>query len=190
MRIPPVVNPDDEQSALLTKTLAGPDGEPLNLFSTLVRWPELMRRVSALGGYFLKHGELTQTQRELAILRTAALLGSEYELAQHRWLAAGMGIDAGNVEAASHPEGCSPAWGAAELALLELVGELVELEEVTDSIWATAVAQLGANATVEAVLLVGFYRMLASFISVAGVEVDRATLRALGAQRLACNESD
>lgn len=189
MRIPPLDDPDAEQAALLARTLAGPEGEPLNLFATLVRWPELMRRVSALGGYFLKHGELTQTQRELAILRTAALLGSEYELVQHRWLAAGMGIDAGSVKAASHPEGSSATWGAAELALLELVGELVELEEVTDSIWAAAVAQLGANATVEAVLLVGFYRMLAGFISVAGVEVDLATLRALGAQALACDES-
>jgi 4-carboxymuconolactone decarboxylase len=180
MRIPPVENPDDEQTALLSKTLAGPDGEPLNLFSTLVRWPELMRRVSALGGYFLKQGALTETQRELTILRTAALLGSEYELAQHRWLAAAMGIDAGSVEAASHPEGSSPIWGTAESALLALVGQLVEIEEVTDPTWTTAVAQLGASAAVEAVLLVGFYRMLAGFIAVAGVEVELTTLRALG----------
>ncbi len=181
MRIPPVENPDDEQAALLSKTLTGPDGEPLNLFSTLVRWPELMRRVSALGGYFLARGALTRMLCELAILRTAALLGSEYELAPHRLLAAEMGIDAGSVEAASQSEGSSPTWGSPEVALMALVGEVVRLEAVTDATWTTACAQLGETAAVEAVLLVGFYRMLAGFISVAGVEVDVATLRALGA---------
>ncbi|MFC5731195.1 carboxymuconolactone decarboxylase family protein [Nocardioides vastitatis] len=47
----------------------------------------------------MTRGALAQTLRELAILRTAALLGSEYELTQHRWLAADMDVDAGSVEA-------------------------------------------------------------------------------------------
>src|SRR4051794_8227451 len=155
MRIPPVENPDDEQSALLSKTLSGPDGEPLNLFSTMVRWPELMRRVSALGGYFLTRGALAGTQRELAILRTAALLGSEYEIVQHRWLAAGLGIDAGSIAAASGPEGTSAAWGAGEAALMALVGEVIEHEAVTDATWTTACAELAEDGAVEVVLLVG-----------------------------------
>jgi 4-carboxymuconolactone decarboxylase len=179
MRIPPAGRLDDDQSALLARTLPGPDGEPLNLFATMVRWPQLMRRVSALGGYFLTHSELTGTQRELAILRTAALLGSEYELAQHRWIAAGMGIAADKVRAACEPAASSPNLAAEELALLRLVGDLVELEQVTEPVWESAVAVLGEDATVEVVLLVGFYRMLAGFISTVGVEVDLATLRAL-----------
>ncbi len=179
MRIPPVVDLDDEQSLLLARTLAGPDGVPLNVFSTMVRWPELMRRVSALGGYFLTRGELTERQRELAILRTAALLGSEYELAQHRWLAVGMGIDADSVRAASRTGGSSPSLADTDLALLDLVGDLVVLEQVRKAVWAPAVALLGEDATVEAVLLVGFYRMLAGFISAVEVEVDVDTLRAL-----------
>lgn len=182
MRIPPVETPDDEQATLLSKTLAGPDGEPLNLFSTLVRWPELMRRVSALGGYFLTRGALGPRPRELAILRTAAVLGSEYELTQHRWLAADMDVDAESVAAASRSEGSSPTWGAPEAALMALVGEVVQLDAVTDAVWTTACTQLGEDAAVEAVLLVGFYRMLAGFIAVAGVEVDVATLRALGVE--------
>ncbi|MGY2872942.1 4-carboxymuconolactone decarboxylase [Marmoricola sp. URHA0025 HA25] len=180
MRIPPVENPDAEQAALLSKTLAGPGGAPLNLFSTMVRWPELMRRVSALGGYFLTRGALTATQRELAILRTAALLGSEYELTQHRWIAADMGIATGSIEAAAHPDRAAAAWGPAEAAVMALVGEVVEVGDLTEATWTTARELLGEDATVEAVLLVGFYRMLAGFISVAGVQVDLATRRSLG----------
>lgn len=179
-RIPPVARPDDQQSSLLARTLAGPDGLPLNLFTTLVRWPELMRRVSALGGYFLKHSALTETQRELAILRTAALLGSEYELAQHRWIAAGLGIEEHTVRAASEPGGSSLGLGPPELALMRLVGDLVEVEQVTDPVWDAAVAALGEDATVEVVLLVGFYRMLSGFISAVGVEVEVATSGTLG----------
>ena len=179
MRIPPAGRLDDEQSALLARTLSGPDGQPLNLFTTMVRWPQLMRRVSALGGYFLTHSELTGTQRELSILRTAALLGSEYELAQHRGIAAGMGIARDKVRAACEPDRPSTTLAGEELALLQLVDDLVELEQVTEPVWEAAVAVLGEDATVEVVLLVGFYRMLAGFISTVGVEVDVATLRSL-----------
>ena len=179
MRIPPVARLDDEQASLLARTLTGPDGRPLNLFATMVRWPELMRRVSALGGYFLTRGQLTDTQRELAILRTAALLGSEYELAQHRWIATRLGISADSVRAASEPDALPQSLAEAEVALMRLVGDLVELEQVTEPVWGTAVALLGEDATVEVVLLVGFYRMLAGFIRSVGVEVDAAALRAL-----------
>src|SRR4051794_29399082 len=179
MRIAPVAQPDDEQSALLARTLAGPDNRALNVFATLVRWPQLMRRVSALGGYFLEHSALTATQRELATLRTATLLGSDYELVQHRWIAATLGIEAGSVEAAARRGGSSPSWGIAEAALMTLVGEVVEREAVTDATWATARAQLGEDAAVELVLLTGFYRMLAGFISAVGVEVDVATSRSI-----------
>jgi 4-carboxymuconolactone decarboxylase len=93
-----------------------------------------------------------------------------------------MDVDAGSVDAASRSEGSSPTWGPPEAALVALVGEVVQLDAVTDAMWTRACAQLGENAAMEAVLLVGFYRMLAGFIAVAGVEVDVATLRALGAQ--------
>jgi len=97
---PPLETPDEEQAALLAATSAAPDGSPLDLFATLVRWPELMRRLTALGGYFFAQGARTGAQRELAILPIAALLDSEHVLARHRVLAADMGIDAREVIAA------------------------------------------------------------------------------------------
>lgn len=74
-RIQPVEDPDAEQSALLAKTLAGPDGQPLNIFRILVHRPELMKRVNALGGYFMAHGgiQVREGARHPSDCRTRAV---------------------------------------------------------------------------------------------------------------------
>src|SRR5690606_25010610 len=104
-RIAPVEQPDEEQSELLAKTLMGPDGQPLNVFKTLARVPQLGRRVNALGGYFMRHGDFPLRERELVILRTAALCRSDYEIGQHRWIGREMaGLSDAEIEAALDPE--------------------------------------------------------------------------------------
>ena len=65
------------------------------MFTTLAHRPELLRRVNALGGYFPRSSELDFRTRELAILRVAGTLGSDYELHHHR----PQGIEAGLTEA-------------------------------------------------------------------------------------------
>ena len=86
----------------------GPDGRPLNVFKTLAHRPRLLRRVNALGGYFMAHGAIPVRERESVILRVAARAGSDYEIGQHRWIAAKAGLSAAEIDAAVDPASEQP----------------------------------------------------------------------------------
>jgi 4-carboxymuconolactone decarboxylase len=172
-RIAPVSTPDEEQSKLLSKTLLGPDGEPLNIFTTLVREPELMRRVNGLGGYFFVTGSIAVRERELVILRTASYANCIYEIAQHRWIAAKAGLSAAQIEAALDPAVDHP-WSEADAALLAFTDVLLATDTVSDEAWAAVPG--GDTVRLELLVLVGYYRLLAGVLNGIGVEVDQSVL--------------
>src|SRR5256886_16662338 len=64
---------------------------PLNIFRTLAHAETAFRPAMRLGGAILGEGELDPRRRELAILRTAAVTGAEYEWIQHEAIARGVG---------------------------------------------------------------------------------------------------
>jgi 4-carboxymuconolactone decarboxylase len=170
-RIPPVERFDDAQRDALDKTLAGPDGLPLNIFKTLAQEPKLLRRVNSLGGYFVVHGSIPVREREIVILRTASRTRSAYELAHHRRLAVDAGLRAEEIEAAIDPR--SPhAWAPADRALLRLTDELIEDDTVSDETWNALPQAWGHVSRLELLVLVGYYRMLAGVLNAVGVEVD------------------
>lgn len=173
-RIAPVGDRDEEQQKLLAKSLAGPDGQALNVFTTLAHVPELMRRVNALGGYFMVHGEIPLRERELVILRTAARARSDYELGQHRWIAATQArLSQPEIEAAIDTDS-EFAWPSDDQALLEFTDELLLTDTVSDRIWGRVGESLSDHQRIELLVLVGFYRLLAGFLNGVGVELDPA----------------
>jgi len=181
-RVPPVAEPDAEQARLLAKSRLGPDGEPLNVFRTLVRWPELMRRVNALGGYFRVHGRIDPRDRELVILRTAARTESAYETAQHRWIARECGLTQAEIEAALDRTN-GHAWSDRQRALLSFTDELVATDGVSDPTWVALGRHFDDEQRTELVVLVGYYRLLAGVIAGLGVQVDDAVLELLAGTR-------
>jgi 4-carboxymuconolactone decarboxylase len=168
-RIPPVAEPDEEQAALLAKTLRGPGGEALNVFATLAHRPQLLRRFNGLGGYFFTGSGISERDRELVILRVGELAGSAYEVAQHRWIAARSGLSDAEIEAAIDPSR-SHDWSPADAALLAFAGELVATGTVYDETWAAV--EYPDEQRMELAMLVGFYRMLAGVLNAIGVEVE------------------
>jgi alkylhydroperoxidase family enzyme len=170
-RIPPVDDPDDEQRELLAKTLLAPDGSPLNVFATLAHRPQMLRRVNALGGYFFTHGGIGVREREIVILRTAARIGSDYEIGQHRWIGAKAGLTPGEIEAAIDPAS-GHAWSADDSALLAFADELLETDTISDATWAAAGGRYDDLQRAELLVLVGFYRMLGGVLNGLGVELD------------------
>jgi alkylhydroperoxidase family enzyme len=156
-RILPVDAPDDEQRELLAKTLIGPDGRPLNVFSTLARHPRLLRRVNALGGLFMAHGSLTERERELVVLRTAVRSGSDYEWAQHVPIARRSGLSAEEIDAIRGADaGADP--------VVRAVDELHDDGEVGDATWHALAQRYDDNQLLELLFLIGFYRMLAGYL--------------------------
>ena len=175
-RIPVVEAPSEEQAKLLARSLLGPDGEPLNVFRTLVRNPELMKRINALGGYFLVHSSIDTRQRELVILRTATTTASPYEIGQHRWLGIAGGLRETEIAAALDP--ATPyRWSADDAAVLRFVDELLARDTVCDATW-ESLSGHGDEGRLELLVLVGYYRLLAGVLNAAGIELDAAVAAA------------
>lgn len=170
-RIAPVEHFDDAQREALGKTLAGPDGLPLNIFRTLAHRPKLLRRLNSLAGYFVVHGSIPVREREIVILRTAARSHSAYELAHHRRLAAEAGLLAEEIDAATDP--CSAyEWAPGDRALLRLTDELMAGDTVSDETWDALAVPWGDVGRLELLVLAGHYRLLAGVLNAVRVEVD------------------
>jgi alkylhydroperoxidase family enzyme len=168
-RIAPPATFDAAQLEQLAKTRPQPEGRPLNVFATLARRPQLLRRVNALGGYFPTHSTLGLRTRELVILRVGHRIDSAYVLAQHRAIAAGA-LTAEQIGAAADPSRAH-AWSPDDAALLACADELVAEHAVSDATWA-ALGDLGDDARLELVVLVGFYVMLGTMTNALAVEID------------------
>lgn len=168
-RLAPVTEPDEEQAALLGKTLLTPDGRPLNLFATLAHNPMLLKRFNALGGFFLRHGDLPARERELVILRVAARTGSAYEHAQHVVIGRQVGLSDDEIARAGQPV---EEWDEADRTLLRFVDEMLDSDGADVTTWEALHERFDDRQMLELSLLVGFYRMLAGFLVVVGVEVE------------------
>jgi 4-carboxymuconolactone decarboxylase len=177
-RIAPLEDPDEEQAKLLAHSLPGPDGRPLNVFRTLVRSPELMKRMNGLGGYFFVHGTIATRERELIVLRTASTARSSYEIGQHRWICAEAGLNDDEIEAAL--DAARPHdWSPADRALLRFTDQLLATDSVTADAWA-ALESYGDQGRMELLVLVGYYRLLAGVLNGIGVELDASVAARVG----------
>ena len=169
-RLAPVTDPDEAQKELLQKTLLSPGAAPLNLFTTLAHNTLLMKRVNALGGVFMAHGSLPARERELVILRVAGRVGSEYEAAQHRSIAAKVGVTLGEIDRIADED--LDDWSDAERVLLQAADELCATDDLTDATWAGLEQRLSSAQILELVVMIGFYRMLGGLLRGLRVEVD------------------
>lgn len=170
-RIAPEPEPSDEQQSLLSKTLLDPSSEPLNLFRVLVRYPELMKRVNALGGLFMAHGSLDHREREIVILRVAWNTGCEYEFAQHAPIARRVGLSDSQISDLGKPE-IGDGWSTSDLALVRFTDEVTGDLDVTDETWASVANGHTEDQMMELVVLAGHYRMLAGFLKVLRVPLE------------------
>jgi AhpD family alkylhydroperoxidase len=166
-----VAAPNAEESELLAATLPHPAARPPNLFRTLVRHPTLMKRTNILAGMFLTRGLVPARDRELAILRVAALTGCDYEFRQHWRLALACGLSEAEIAAATEPR-LSGGLNPAERDLLRFVDSVANDTDVTDELWETVAAVNTEEQMLELILLVGFYRMLAALLNTVGVPLD------------------
>lgn len=166
-RIEPVAPPyPPELAALLGKWMPpGAAVDPLLLFRTLARHPALSNRLRPTGAYLLNKGTLAPRDRELAILRTCARCGCEYEWGVHsRFFAAAVGLDDAAVAAtvAASTSAAVPLESLAEedAALLALVDDLHDRGTVSDAAWARCGGRFSDEQRLELLVLVGFYHLI------------------------------
>jgi alkylhydroperoxidase family enzyme len=174
----PALAPDDwdpETRDTLAKGLAGPDGSPLNIFATLANHPKLLKRWMVFANHVLSKSTLSPRDRELLILRTGWLCGSEYEWGQHVLIARGCGI--GDDEIARVQAGPDAAgWDPFEATLLRAADELHADRKISDAVWAPLSEHLSERKLIELCLLVGHYEMLAMTLNSLQVQPDPAPI--------------
>jgi len=122
-----------------------------------------------LGGALLSSLSLDPVLRELVILQVAACTGCDYERVQHEAIAAGVGVPAEAVAAVADGQLDSPLL-TSHAAVLRVVEELVHTHTTSEARMHLLRAQLGDRASVELLLVVGFYLGVA--LLAAAVELD------------------
>jgi 4-carboxymuconolactone decarboxylase len=152
---------DETLSRLLTASPGGFE-EPMHIFTTLARQPELFRRWLGFGGALLA-GRLPGRTRELVILRTAYRFNARYEWAHHIALGAAQGISADET-AALGGDLSAVTWDPFERALLAAVDETADDGAVSDATWSILAQRLDDAEMVELLILMAHYVMLSSVL--------------------------
>lgn len=170
-RIAPLTDDElDDQARELLATVGLPEGQSMNIFSTLVRHPRLFRRWLPLGGVLLS-GTLPARDRELLILRTAERCHAHYELAHHIKIGAGVGITADEIARVGQSS-IDDEWSPFEATLLHAADELHDDSCIADDTWAALAERYDDKQLIEVTMLVGQYHLVAFALNSLGVQLE------------------
>lgn len=160
-RIPPV-NPASlsPPQRRVYGRIADSRGDVAGAFTVLLHAPELADRVQQLGAYLRYETVLDRDVAETGILATARAMASEFEWDTHEPYARQAGVPGEVIEAlrSDEPTATMPDRYAITVAYARA---LIRSGRVPDDDYAAAVELLGAVATVELTVIVGYYVMLA-----------------------------
>jgi 4-carboxymuconolactone decarboxylase len=145
---------------------------PLNIFRTVAHADTAVRPLLRLGGAILGQGELDPRRRELAILRTAAVTGAEYEWIQHEAIARGVGASDPQIAAVKAGELESDAFDEDDRLVLLCAEELLRNDAIGEATFSRARERLSDREIVELILAVGYYRMLAGLMNSVAIDLD------------------
>ncbi|HVW28349.1 MAG TPA: carboxymuconolactone decarboxylase family protein [Polyangiaceae bacterium] len=147
-----------------------PDGgRLLNIFTTLARYPKLLKRWLVFAGHVLGKSKLEPRARELLILRTGFLCRAEYEWAHHVVIARGVGFTEEEIRrVALGPE--APGWEPFDAMLLRAADELHDDQMITDGTWAGLSQKYGTEELMDVVFTVGEYTLVSMALNAFGVQ--------------------
>ncbi|MFI6937666.1 carboxymuconolactone decarboxylase family protein [Streptomyces sp. NPDC050418] len=145
---------------------------PPALFLTLGRHRKLFRGWLRFAARLMPRGTLPRRESELVILRVAHLRGCAYEFEHHRRLGRRAGVRSADVDRVVEGPGAS-GWSARERAVLTAVDRLHEQQDLDDAAWDELRTYLDEAQTIEFLLLVGHYQMLATTITALRLVPDR-----------------
>jgi 4-carboxymuconolactone decarboxylase len=175
-RIPPLDPPyESDIELLLSKMMpSASSSEPLKLFRTLARNPELAGRMRPLGGGFLgRASSIDPRDREIVIDRVCARCGCEYEWGVH---AAAFGAALGIAEETLHATALAspddPVWSARERLLVRLVDQVHDTGDLSDDLWSEVSAQWSPPQILEILMLAGFYHAISFVANAARVPLE------------------
>lgn len=143
-----------------------------NVFQALAHAEAAFGPLMALAASLWNDAELSPRRRELAILRTARLVDSDYEWMHHVEVARMVGITDDEIAAIDAGALAAVDFPAADRLLLEAVPVLLERRRTDDAAFAALRDAIGLREVVELHLVVGLYATIAAVVADLDVEPD------------------
>jgi alkylhydroperoxidase family enzyme len=131
-------------------------GQIINLHLTLGNAPKLAKASQAMAHALRYDGVTPRIIRELTIMRTAQIVGSDYELNQHHGMALASGLSEAQVAAIATWQG-SKLFDEKQRAVLGYVEEVAHGGEVSDATFAAVQKFFNPAEIVELSLTIGSY---------------------------------
>ncbi|MEK6301646.1 MAG: carboxymuconolactone decarboxylase family protein [Acidobacteriota bacterium] len=159
-----------QQREMITPQIRA-DGSVLNLYATMLQHPRLYTPRMSFGSYLRTETSLPPKTRELLIMRTAFLIGAQYEWAHHVEYARAAGLTDGEIaRIAAGPD--AAGWSEEQRAVLRAVDELRREAFITNGTWSVLEKHYDTKQLVEIVFTVGGYTMTGLAINSFGIQVE------------------
>ncbi len=142
--------------------IAASRGKMIRPFAAMLHRPEIARAAADLGAVIRFHSTLSDHDRELVICTAAVERECAFEWDSHSPLAAAAGV---SEETLASLRDRAPVADAEDAVLVDFTRELCRWGKVGDDTFAKVWAALGEEGTVELAAIVGYYSMLAVFMS-------------------------
>jgi len=174
-RVSPLPRPWSEEDG----TAIGRWGHPAATYPSLLltrvlqRHPNLADRVRNLGEGIYVDGRLDPRLRTIAILRTCGDIGSAYEWGgQAAFWGPLTGITPEEADALTRDGAAGADWSAVEAAIIAAVDELEASGSLGDERWGQLRAQVDDEQILELIIVVGWYRMIATLCNALDLGVE------------------
>jgi|SRR5580658_383087 4-carboxymuconolactone decarboxylase len=153
--------------------------EPLKLFRTLMRSPEISSRLRVLGSGILGPRSLIAPRdREILIDRTAALCGCEYEWGVHAtFFGESVGLTGEALRATVTGAANDPVWGERDALLIRLADELHHTAHISEPLWTALSAHWDTPQLIELLIVAGMYHVIAYVANGAQVALEEWAAR-------------
>jgi alkylhydroperoxidase family enzyme len=163
---------EDAELAAIYEQVARTAGGIPKLYQAVATSPPLLRGWIDFAWSLRGDAGSSRAVRELAILRTACLAGSDYVWRSHVRLAVRAGVGETQVAAVATWRSNSDAFDEATQAVFALTDELVESGAVSDPAWTSAASHFAPGELVEIVLTVSWYQHVARVVAALGVPLE------------------
>lgn len=170
-RVPPLDESDwtpEQMEVIGRQTMRG---NVPNVFKTLIHHEKLAKRWLVFATHILSKNSMSPREREIAILRTGWLAGSDYEWGQHVIIGQDAGLTPGEIEAIKTGADATN-WSHHERLILRACDELHKDVFISDEVWEGLTETYSTEQMMDLIFTCGQYRMLAGALNSLGVPLD------------------
>ena len=151
-----------------------------DLVPTLMRYPELWQRLSALSAIVqCAKAKVPARERQLAIMRAMWLCGAPYQWGEHLDRTKAAGFSDSDIEKIKEGSGAA-GWSPLHKAILSAVEELHTDAFISDKTWSTLAAQFDECQLFELIVLIGQFTSVAYLLNSLRLRLDGANKGFLG----------